>query len=90
MSWPRVNARAVSHPARVGVAGVAPASGFGGPGPQGPPGEEGPPGPPGPQGVAGRGLEAILGTLGSTDELPAEGEVGDAWIIDGDLWVWKP
>lgn len=53
-------------------------------GPQGP---EGPSGPQGPQGETGAGL-AILGSLGSIAELPGTGVQGDAYIINGDLWVW--
>jgi hypothetical protein len=75
----------VSLPGRYTV-DVQPASG-GVPGPQGAPGVQGP------QGWPGRGLEAILGTLGSVadlDTLPDPPEVGDAWLINGDLWIWKP
>ena len=30
----------------------------------------------------------IKGTLDSAEDLPATGETGDAYLIDGDLWVW--
>jgi hypothetical protein len=68
-------------------------------GPQGPQGikgdtgDQGPQGPQGPQGVQGiqgeqgAGL-TILGTLADPSELPATGNDGDAYLIDGDLWVW--
>lgn len=42
---------------------------------------KGDPGPP------GEGLH-ILDVLTSTAELPASGEPGDGYIVDGDLWVW--
>jgi hypothetical protein len=44
----------------------------------------GPPGPPGPPGAA----ISILGELPSTEDLPAVGEPGDAYIIGGNLYVW--
>lgn len=46
-------------------------------------------GPVGPQGVPGRGLEAIIGTLPSTGDLPIPAELGDAYIVDGYLWIYK-
>ena len=53
----------------------------------------GPIGPPGPQGVpgpAGEGLN-ILGELNDSSDLndksPCNYSAGDAWLIDGDLWV---
>lgn len=48
---------------------------------------DGPPGPRGEQGKEGAGL-SILGTLISPDTLPASGEPGQAYMIDGDLYVW--
>jgi hypothetical protein len=64
--------------------GVQVGRGGGGVGPAGPTGPTGPPG------VDGRGLEAIQGTLNDTNELPTSGmQIGDAWIIDGDLWIYK-
>ena len=39
------------------------------------------------QGETGAGLN-ILGTLANTGELPASGDPGDAYLIDGDLHVW--
>lgn len=51
-------------------------------------GPRGPEGPEGPQGEAGSGVR-ILGSLPDPDALPGSGnEVGDAYLIDGDLWVW--
>ena len=50
-------------------------------GPQGPQGEQGEPGEP------GQGL-VILGSLPSSGDLPATGELGDGYIISGELWVW--
>lgn len=40
---------------------------------------------PGPKGQPGT---AIKGTLDDPADLPATGAPGDAWLIDGDLWVW--
>jgi hypothetical protein len=45
-------------------------------------------GPQGPRGEVGAGLN-ILGTLADPSELPETGEPGDAWLIDGDLYVWS-
>ena len=56
-------------------------------GPQGPIGPQGPQGERGPQ---GKGL-TILGTYASEEELKnahPTGEVGDAYLVDGDLYVW--
>jgi hypothetical protein len=50
----------------------------------------GPPGPPGVAGEAGPpgvGVR-ILDTLPSTEDLPETGELGDGYLIDGDLWTW--
>lgn len=39
--------------------------------------------------VSGQGI-VIKGTLGTTDDLPMTGNnVGDAYVIDGYLWVWN-
>lgn len=55
---------------------------------QGPQGLEGPIGPQGPKGDPGSGV-TILGTLDDQSELPVSGNtVGDAYLIDGDLYVW--
>lgn len=56
-------------------------------GPQGPIGPQGPQGERGPQ---GKGL-TILGTYASEEELinaHPTGEVGDAYLVNGDLYVW--
>lgn len=51
-------------------------------------GPQGPEGPAGPQGEAGTGVR-ILGSLDDPADLPTTGEeAGDAYLIDGDLWVW--
>ena len=39
------------------------------------------PGPPG-------GGTRIQGELADVSELPDDADVGDAWVIDGDIWVW--
>ena len=41
----------------------------------------------GPQGPQGQGL-TILGSLPSSGDLPATGELGYGYIISGELWVW--
>lgn len=53
-------------------------------GPQGP---TGPTGPQGPQGPAGSGVD-ILGSFETEGELPGSGDLGDAYLVDGDLYVW--
>lgn len=53
-------------------------------GPQGPQGETGPQGP---QGETGEGLN-ILGTLNDESELPISANIGDAYIIGQDLYIW--
>lgn len=77
-----------------GAAGAAGADGAVGPaGPAGPQGEAGPAGAAGAQGPQGeRGADgtgiSILGSLASPGDLPPTGNTGDAYLIDGDLWVW--
>lgn len=45
-------------------------------------------GPEGPEGPAGKGL-AVKGTLTDESQLPAQpDQLADAWIINGDLYVW--
>jgi glycerophosphoryl diester phosphodiesterase len=62
-------------------------------GPQGPQGDTGPQGPQGVQGEkgdkgdTGAGL-SLLGTLNDSSELPATGDLGDAYIIGDNLFVW--
>jgi hypothetical protein len=60
----------------------------GGGGPQGPPGPAGPTGPQGPPGPAGP-AGGIQGELDDPTQLPPTGQPGEAWIVDGDLWVWQ-
>ena len=53
-------------------------------GPQGPQGEQGPQGP---QGEAGTSVN-IIGSFENPSELPDLGELGDAYLINGELYVW--
>ena len=53
----------------------------------GEPGPEGPQGPQGPKGEDGKSVN-ILGSLDSPADLPNDGDSGDAWLIEGELWVW--
>lgn len=55
---------------------------------QGPQGATGADGPRGADGVAGRSGTRILGTKSSYEALPATGNGGDCWIVDGDGWTW--
>lgn len=48
---------------------------------------DGPPGDIGPPGKEGAGLN-ILGTLESIEDLPVSGEPGQAYMINGNLYVW--
>ena len=62
-------------------------------GPQGPQGEQGPVGLQGPRGEQGeRGADGtgvqILGTKNNPGQLPSSAQPGDAYLIDGQLWVW--
>lgn len=57
-------------------------------GPVGPQGNIGPVGPPGPQGPIGKGL-TILGEKQNEGELPPSGNLGDGWLIKGNLYVWQ-
>lgn len=52
-----------------------------------PKGEKGDKGEQGEKGETGEGLN-IIGALSSEEELPAEGKPGDAYIIDGNLYVY--
>lgn len=60
-------------------------------GPQGPPGEPGPPGPQGEQGIQGDPGPAlqILGSLDSPNQLPNSANPGEAYLIQGNLFVWN-
>lgn len=51
-------------------------------------GDPGPEGPQGPKGDIGAGVN-ILGELTGEVELPPTGSAGDAYVINGDLWVWS-
>ena len=55
---------------------------------QGPQGATGAQGQRGADGVAGRSGTRILGTKASYEALPATGNGGDCWIVDGDGWTW--
>ena len=53
----------------------------------GAPGPQGIQGPQGPKGDIGPAVN-ILGTLNAVDDLPSTADVGDGYLISGDLWVW--
>lgn len=53
----------------------------------GPMGPAGPEGPTGPAGATGAGLN-IVGSLTSSSQLPGTGTSGQAYLINGNLWVW--
>lgn len=50
-------------------------------------GATGPAGPKGDKGEDGTSVK-ILGTKPSVSDLPAKGEIGDAWLVNGNLYVW--
>ncbi|MFJ7951276.1 collagen-like protein [Lysinibacillus sp. NPDC096418] len=50
--------------------------------------EKGEKGDKGEQGETGTGIN-VRGSLKSVDDLPATGDVGDAYLIDGNLYVWS-
>ena len=50
-------------------------------------GDTGPVGPKGDKGENGTSVK-ILGTKPSVSDLPAKGEIGDAWLVNGNLYVW--
>src|SRR5690606_4922880 len=56
----------------------------------GPKGDKGDQGEQGEKGEKGDNASAIniLGTLDSEDDLPAEGQAGDGYVIEGNLWAW--
>lgn len=56
-------------------------------GEQGIQGLQGDVGPKGPKGDIGEGLK-ILGSFDQPSQLPASGDIGDAYLIQGDLYVW--
>ncbi len=56
-------------------------------GPRGEKGEKGETGAVGPKGEQGAGVK-ILGTLANTDDLPVSGELGDAYMIGLNLFIW--
>lgn len=61
-------------------------------GPQGIKGDTGSRGPKGEQGIQGEvgtGLN-VIGSLASVSELPPTGNVGDAYLINGELHIWSP
>jgi hypothetical protein len=77
-----------------GPAGPAGAAGTAGPkgdtgaaGATGPGGPTGPQGPKGDKGDVGAGLK-IVGTVASQSALPTSGTTGDAYLVNGDLFVW--
>jgi plastocyanin len=74
-----------------GPAGPAGADGPQGPaGPEGPVGADGATGPTGPAGPAGQdgtGI-SIIGSFDNVLDLPATGNIGDAYLINSDLYVW--
>ena len=75
-----------------GPAGPAGPRGETGPaGPAGPRGETGPAGPrgeTGPRGEPGSGFQ-LLGTKPTAGELPGDAHAGDAWLVEGSVWVWS-
>ncbi|MBK9764642.1 MAG: hypothetical protein IPO87_15155 [Flavobacteriales bacterium] len=81
-----------------GAPGTTGAQGNDGPaGPQGPAGatgpqgNDGPAGPTGPQGATGADGTGvtILGSLANVGQLPGTGDPGDAYLINGNLYVWS-
>lgn len=55
---------------------------------QGPPGPPGQAGPAGADGADGAGLR-ILDVLASTADLPAGAQVGDAYLVGSNGWLWN-
>jgi len=58
-------------------------------GPKGDTGATGPAGPLGPAGKDGTGI-SINGNLTNPSQLPSTGATGEAYLINGSLWVWIP
>ena len=54
---------------------------------RGPKGDTGPIGPAGPTGPTGQGI-TIKATVSSYDELPYPGDPCEAYLVDGDLYIW--
>ena len=52
-----------------------------------PQGTTGPTGPTGAAGADGTGV-TILGSFATVEELPVSGDIGDSWLVAGDLYVW--
>jgi hypothetical protein len=50
---------------------------------------QGPTGPAGDTGPGGSGLNGIIGEKFSPLDLPVGASIGDAFIVQGDLWVFK-
>lgn len=76
------------RPFFVGAPGAAGAAGPQGiAGTAGPAGADGADGPPGPAGETGAGL-TILGTLASPANLPQSAQLGNGYVIAGNLYVW--
>lgn len=63
------------------------APGAPGVGVRGPKGDTGPIGPAGPTGPTGQGI-TIRGTVSSYDELPYPGDPCEAYLVNGDLYIW--
>ena len=59
-------------------------------GPTGPSGEQGPTGPEGQAGDPGAGIfvKGVYESLLALQEAQDEGEIGDAYVIDGNLYIW--
>lgn len=66
---------------------ISDAKGVPGVGVRGPKGDTGPIGPAGPTGPTGQGI-TIKATVSSYDELPYPGDPCEAYLVDGDLYIW--
>jgi hypothetical protein len=72
----------------IGPAGaVGPRGDTGSSGAVGSVGPQGAQGPKGDKGDVGAGVN-IVGTVATADDLPDSGEIGDAYLVGGDLYVW--
>lgn len=74
--------------ANFGATGPTGATGPATPGPTGPTGPTGAAGLRGPTGPSGQGL-TILGSFNSITELPLLGNIGDAYLVLGYLYIWN-